>query len=318
VGELQNFGKYRVTGPHAGAWLDRIMAGRVPPPGRVSLSPMLSPAGRIIGDFTITCMGAEDYHLTASYRAQAYHMRWFEQHGTDGVTVENLSDTVTGFQIAGPRARDVLEAARGAPVDLRFLQAACMRIGMAPCRVQRLSYTGDLGFEIYTEARFQRHLWDVLWAAGQPFGLAPFGMRAMMSLRLDRGFGAWMAEYSPDYTPAETGLDRFMKGPEGADFIGKEAFLSSRATRRLVTFEVDAGDADVQGYEPIWHAGGVVGFCTSGGYSHHMGRSIAIGFLPLDLLGTTDPLEIEILGERRAARILTEMPFDPTGARMRA
>ncbi|CAN0583828.1 unnamed protein product, partial [Ectocarpus sp. 12 AP-2014] len=222
INETQNFGKYTVKGPGARAWLERLMAGRVPQPGRVSLSPLLSEQGKLVGDFTISCLSEDYFQLTASYGAQAFHMRWFDRHLDSGVEVENVSDTHTGFQIAGPMARAVLAACTTYPVEtLKFLDVAVMDVGMAPCIVQRVSYTGDLGYEIYCNPMQQRHLWDVLWDAGQPHEMKPFGMRAMMSLRLDKGFGGWMREYSPDYTPAETGLDRFIAWSKPVEFIGR-------------------------------------------------------------------------------------------------
>ena len=320
INELQNFGKYRVTGTGACAWLDRIMAGRVPKPGRLSLSPMLSPKGRIIGDFTISCLTETEYLLTASYGAQAFHWRWFQQHLPQDVQVENISDRRTGFQVAGPRARDVLAAASRDPVDLKFMDLRRMTIGMADCLVQRVSYTGDLGYEIYCDVTSQRALWQSLWDAGQPHGITPFGMRAMMSLRLDRFFGSWMAEYSPDYTAAETGLDRFIHWQKNTDFIGRAIAEAERAqgpARKLMQFEVEAADADVQGYEPIWVNGEVVGFCTSGGYAHHTGASLAMGFLPAEIAASTERAEIEILGEMRAAKVVRQPAFDPAGKRMR-
>ncbi len=320
INELQNFGKYRVSGNGARAWLDRVMAGRVPKPGRLSLSPMLSPRGRLIGDFTITCLSDTEFRLTASYGAQAFHWRWFENHRTDDVTLENVSDTCTGFQIAGPRARDVLTACTRDPVDLKFMDVRCMTIGMADCLVQRVSYTGDFGYEIYCDTASQRALWHVLWQAGQDHDMTPFGMRAMMSLRLDRFFGSWMAEYSPDYTAAETGLDRFIDWDKDTDFIGRRAAEAERATgpaRKLVRFQVAAEDADVHGYEPIWLQDEVVGFCTSGGYAHHSGASLAMGFLPTDRIEMTKTVEIEILGQRRKARVVKTPVFDPDGLRMR-
>jgi dimethylglycine dehydrogenase len=321
INEVQNFGKYRVSGPGARDWLNRIMAGRIPAPGRLSLSPMLSPAGRLIGDFTISCLGADDYRLTASYGAQNFHMRWFEQHQEDGVTIQNISDTSTGFQIAGPRSRDLLAACTRTDVGaLKFLDVVRMTVGMTDCLVQRVSYTGDLGFEIFCDPMAQRQLWQVLWTAGQPMGLTPFGMRAMMSLRLDRFFGSWMAEYSPDYTAAETGLDRFISFGKDTDFIGRSAVTAERKSgpaRRLAAFVVDADDADVQGFEPIWLDGRVQGFCTSGGYSHHAGQSVALGFLPSDRIAAGLGVEIEILGQRRNARLVTEPLFDPEGVRLR-
>ncbi|MEO9514777.1 MAG: FAD-dependent oxidoreductase [Paracoccaceae bacterium] len=321
INETHNFGKYEIRGGNARAWLDRIMAGRIPKMGRVSLTPMLSHKGKLIGDFTVSCLQEDLFQLTASYGSQAFHMRWFDQHQSHDVTISNISDTRTGFQIAGPNARKVLDAVtRGSVQDIRFLDVVQMDIGMAPCIVQRLSYTGDLGYEIYTSPMYQRHLWDELWTAGQGFGMKPFGMRAMMSLRLDRFFGSWMSEFSPDYTAAETGLDRFISWKKDVDFIGRtpaEAERENGASRRLCAFTVDADDTDVSGYEPIWLNGKVVGFCTSGGYSHCAQTSVAQGFLPTDRIVDGLEVEIEILGQMRKAQVMTKALFDPDGDRMR-
>ncbi len=321
INEVHNFGKYRITGPKARDWLDRIMAGRLPGPGRLSLTPMLSPRGKLIGDFTVSCLEEETFQLTASYGAQAFHMRWFLQHQEDGVTIENISDKLNGFQIAGPRARDLLAACTRSDIsDMRFMDVRPLTVGMTDCLVQRVSYTGDLGYEIFCDPMAQRQLWSTLWTAGQDHGIAPFGMRAMMSLRLDKFFGSWMAEYSPDYTPAETGLDRFISFRKEVDFIGRTAAEAARASgpaRRLAAFVVAAEDADVQGYEPIWLDGRVQGFCTSGGYSHHAGQSVALGFLPTDRIQDGLAVEIEILGQMRKARLTATPLFDAAGARMR-
>ena len=321
INEVQNFGKYRVTGPQARDWLDVIMAGRIPAPGRLSLTPMLSPKGRLIGDFTVSCLEDDTFQLTASYGSQAYHMRWFAQNEERGVRVENISDKLTGFQLAGPRARDILQATTRDDVGkMRFMDVRKLVVGQVACTVQRVSYTGDLGFEIYCDPMHQRALWDVLWAAGAPQGLTPFGMRAMMSLRLDKFFGSWLSEFSPDYTAAETGMDRFICFTKEADFIGRAAAEAERATppdRKLCALIVDAEDADVTAYEPIFIGGEVVGFCTSGGYSHHLGMSIAQGFLPRHLALEGAQVEIEILGQMRRAQVSTTPLFDTDGARMR-
>lgn len=320
INEVHNFGKYLVTGTGARDWLDRIMAGRVPQPGRVSLTPMLSPRGRLIGDFTISCLTETEFQLTASYGSQAFHMRWFQQHGTGGVHVKNISDTRNGFQIAGPKAQELLKACTRSDADLRFLDVRPMTVGMTDCLVQRVSYTGDLGYEIYCDPMAQRQLWQTLSDAGKPLGMVPFGMRAMMSLRLDKFFGSWLSEYSPDYTAAETGLDRFISFAKNADFIGRSAAEAERAhgpARKLAAFEVAADDADVHGYEPIWLEGKVQGFCTSGGYSHHAGKSIALGFLPTGQIAEGLAVQIEILGQMREARKITTALFDADGSRMR-
>ena len=321
INEVHNFGKYRITGTGARAWLDRIMAGRVPKPGRLSLTPMLSPKGKLIGDFTISCLDEETFQLTASYGSQAFHMRWFLKHKEPGVNIENISDKLNGFQIAGPRARDVLQAVTRSDIsDMRFMDIRPLTIGMTECLVQRVSYTGDLGYEIYCDPMAQRQLWATLWEAGQPHGMKPFGMRAMMSLRLDKFFGSWLSEFSPDYTAAETGLDRFVSFKKETDFIGRDAAEAERkngTARQLVAFEVDADDADVNAYEPVWIDGQVQGFCTSGGYSHHAGKSIALALIPRDKAGPSLVAEIEILGQMRRATLLTEPLFDGNGARMR-
>ena len=321
INEVHNFGKYLVTGPNARDWLDRIMAGRIPKQGRVSLTPMLSPKGRLIGDFTVSCLGPEAFQLTASYGAQAYHMRWFEQNEAQGVRVENISDRLNGFQIAGPKARDVLVACTRDPVaDMRFMDLRRATVGMVDCLIQRVSYTGDLGYEIYCDPMAQRALWKMLWEEGQKHGMKPFGMRAMMSLRLDRFFGSWLSEFSPDYTPGETGMDRFISFTKNTDFIGRAAAEDERnkgSERQLVAFEVDALDADPHAYEPIWIDGSVQGFCTSGGYSHHAEKSVALALIPRSMAKEGLEAEIEILGEKRPARLITEPLFDPEGERFR-
>ena len=323
INEIHNFGKYLVTGPSARDWLDVIMAGRIPKPGRLSLTPMLSHKGRLIGDFTVTCLADDRFQLTASYGAQAYHLRWFEQNLRDGVAVENISTRRIGFQIAGPNARALLAKTTREDVSaeaFRFMDAKEMDVGLCRALVQRVSYTGDLGYEIYVGADDQRALYHTLAEAGADLGLRPFGMRAMMSLRLDKFFGSWLREFGPDYMPAETGMDRFTAYNKPSDWIGKAAALAEKAagpSRKICAFEVDAKDADIVAYEPIFVGGEVVGFCTSGGYSHHARKSIALGFVPTDMINDDLSVEIEILGEMRPARILTAPLFDADGARMR-
>ena len=195
-----------------------------------------------------------------------------------------------------------------------------MAVGSCRAIVQRISYTGDFGFEIYVDAADQAALYRTLSEAGRGFGLTPFGMRAMMSLRLEKSYGSWFREYRPDYMPAETGLDRFVHYDKGADFIGKAAALAEHDAgpkRRLCTFVVEAGEADAWADEPIWVDGEVVGFVTSGGYAHYVEKSVALGFLPMELIEEGRAVEIEILGERRPARLISEPLFDPKGERLR-
>ncbi len=324
ITEIHNFGKYQVNGAGARDWLDRMMAGRIPKTGRVGLTPMLSPKGRLIGDFTISTLAEDRFQLTASFAAQDYHTRWFVQHLLeDGVSIENVSTSRIGFQIAGPNARELLSRVTNGDVSndaFRFMDVREMAVGASDAIVQRVSYTGDLGFEIYVAAAEQAALYETLAAAGGDLGLTPFGMRAMMSLRLEKSYGSWFREYRPDYMPAETGLDRFVRYDKPVEFIGKAAALEERdrgPKRRLCTFVVDADDADVWADEPIWVDNEVVGFVTSGGYAHNAKASVALGFLPVDMIEEGRAIEIEILGERRPARLITAPLFDADGARLR-
>ena len=325
LNEVHNFGKYEVSGPDAFDYLNTIMAGKIPEPGRLSLNPMLSPKGRIIGDFTVAQLRPGVFQLTASYTAQAFHMRWFEQQqrGRD-VFVDNCSKTRIGFQIAGPNARELLARVTTSNVSnesFPFLSVAEMEVGQCQAIVQRVSYTGDRGYEIYVPAHHQIALYQILTEAGKDLGLKPFGMRAMMSLRLDKSFGSWMREFKPDYGVLETGLDRFVDYEKESHFIGKKAALAEKekgVKRKLCTFVVDAVDADANAYEPIWHDGEVVGFVTSGGYSHYAKKSIAFGFLPSELIVEGRQVEIEILGEMIAASLYSKPLFDPLNEYLRS
>ena len=324
MNEIHNFGKYLVEGAGSRDWLDYVMAGRIPKPGRVGLTPMLSPSGKLIGDFTVSCLDEDSFFLIASFSAQAYHMRWFIQHLPEtGVNLRNVSTERVGFQIAGPDARKLLASAVMTDVSntaLPFLAVDQFDIGACRAHIQRISYTGDLGYEIYVDQKDQVALYEALSQAGTDFQMKPFGMRAMMSLRLEKSFGAWMREYRPDYMPTEVGLERFVDYDKTREFIGKTSVLRERETdpkRRLCTFLVDANDADVHGDEPIWLGDEVVGFATSGGFAHYVGESLALGFLPVSLIAEDREVEIEILGDRRKAVVKRKPLFDPQGIRMR-
>ncbi len=322
INEIHNFGKYRVHGTGARQWLDWIMAGRIPKPGRIALNPMLSQSGRIIGDFTVTCLEEHNFLLTASFAAQAYHLRWFEQYlPEDGsVSISNESVERLGFQIAGPKARTVLQSLTSESLsdkDFGFFDARSIRLDLAeqPIDVlaQRVSYTGDLGYELYVRRSEQKQLYAVLVQAGQPHGMRPFGMRAMMSLRLEKSYGSWMREFKPDYTPMETGLSQFVLYDKPADFIGKSAALSERdagSERTLCTCRVEATDADVWGDEPVYAMRdgeeAVVGFVTSGGYAHYSETSVAFVLVPRVYAVEGQTLQIEILGERINATVYTQ------------
>jgi len=321
--ETSNFAKYEVTGPGAGAWLEQILANRLPREGWLTLSPMLNDEGKLIGDFTIANAGRGRFFVFGSGIAEQYHLRWFEAHlPPSGVALRALRTELLGIGIAGPRSRELLSRLTGDDVSaaaLPFLGFRAMDVAMLPAHVGRISFTGELGYEIWVPADCQLALHDAIVAVGTDLGLRHYGARALNSLRLEKSFGNWAREYRPIYTPAEAGLDRFI-AIDKPDFVGRAAVRRDReheAARRLVTFVVAAADADAIGDEPVWHDGGVVGWITSGGYGHCVGKSIALGYVPAAISTATSGFEIEILGERRSASIAPRALHDPTGDRMR-
>ena len=322
--EISNFAKYEIAGPGAEAWLDRLLPNTLPKPGRIVLSPMLNEQGKLIGDFTVARLSGEDFCLFGSGIAEDYHMRWFLAHLPDsGVSLRALGTDLVGLQIAGPKARDLL--ARVADEDVskdafRFMAIRPMGIGMIPALVGRISFTGDLGYEIWVTPDYLRALYDLLTVEGAERGLKPFGGRALNSLRLEKSWGSWAREYRPIYTPWEAGLDRFVAPDKKPDFIGRDALLAARdagSQQRLVTLVVDADDADVVGDEPIFRDDKVVGWVTSGGYAHHVGCSVAMGYVEAGALDEGADYGVEIIGDIRAARVQSEPLFDPKAERMR-
>jgi dimethylglycine dehydrogenase len=331
--EISNYAKYRVTGEGCGAWLSSLLTARMPAPGRITLTAMLNEAGRIVGEFTVARpTDAETFYLFGSLPAEVHHSRWFRHHlPRDGsIRFEVLGLGLVGLSVAGPRSRDVLNDV--APdLDLSteafpFMTFREVDLGMTPVLLARINYAGDLGYELWVAPEYQRELFDRIVAAGRPLGLRLFGMRALMSLRLEKSYGTWFREYRPIYTPAEGGITRYIRLDH--EFIGRAAHEAELAdggpTRRLVTMVVEPdpdAPADVIGDEPIWHNGSVVGWVTSGGYGHHVKASIALGYVPAELATRDGPggegFEIEIIGRRRPARLQPEPLFDPQGVRMR-
>ena len=325
LAEISGFSKFSVKGPGARDFLDRVMACKVPNPGRMTLAPMLKHDGKLIGDLSLACLGEGDYFLAGSGMAENYYMRWWEQHlpKNGSVRVEAIGLGLTGLTVAGPNARKVLEKLTHADVSsagFRFMAIKRMTLEFAPCLVGRVSFTGDLGYEIWMKPEYQRHVFDRLMEAGKEFGIKLFGLRALNSMRLEKNFGGWAREYRPLYGPLEAGLDRFVAYEKPADFIGKEAVLKERASGgklRLKMFTVEAKDADVIGDEPIWLDGNVVGWVTSGGFAHNSGASMAIGYVPKEHANADGPWQIELLGEMLPARIQHAPIWDANAERMR-
>ncbi|MBN9066455.1 MAG: GcvT family protein [Rhizobiales bacterium] len=263
VTEIANFAKYEVSGPGAEAFLNRLMTNRMPKKGRIVLTPMLNEFGKLIGDFTIAHAGDERFMVWSSSAAQKYHMRWFERHlpkdgsANGAVRIHRFDMTLVGLSIAGPKSQELLRKLVDQDIstkNFRFMDFREMAVGGAPCMVNRITYTGDLGYEIWMQPAYQRLVYRAIKEAGAEFGIADFGMRALLSMRLEKNFPTWFRELRPIYGPFEGGMDRFVK-MEKNDFIGREAAakeLEAGPKLRRVSFMVDALDADVMGDEPIW------------------------------------------------------------------
>ena len=323
--ETSGFAKYVIQGEDAELWLDQILACRIPKHGRMCLAPMLNEKGKLVGDFTLTRMDDEDFLLIGSGVAEEYHLRWFSEYLDPELDVHVIpqSSTMLGLAVAGPKSRELMQ--KVSPYDFsndyfRFMEMKQVSVGLVECLVGRVSYTGDLGYEIWMEAENQRSVFQTLMQEGESLGIGLFGLRALNSLRLEKNFGSWAREFRPIYGPMEAGLNPFVAYDKEADFIGKEIARKEKeegGNLRLRTFVVDAKDADVIGDEPIWHGGEVKGWVTSGGFAHGSGVSMAMGYVPREIADQTSGWEIEILNERCSCKLQPKPLFDPEAKIMR-
>ncbi len=328
--ETTAYARYEVTGPGAAQWLDHLMASSLPMVGRIKLAPMLNARGHLMGDLTVSRLAEERFWITGSYYLQEWHQRWFAEHlPSDGsVHLANLCDDWCGFSLSGPSSRDILAQLVAIDLDhasVPFLSVREATVAGTDAVLGRISLTGELGYEITVPAAQQRALLAALREVGEPLGMRLIGDRAIDSLRLEKGYGIWSTEFTQAYTPAMSGLDRFVDFDK-PDFIGRGAVLAARESepaRRLALLAIDSSDADASGDEGIWREGRLVGFTTSGAYGHHVGASLALGYVDTQLVdatsaGTGTDLVVDVVGEPRPARILPVPPFDPTGARLRS
>lgn len=342
--ETTGFAKFEFFGPGSREYLNKILAGRIPKPGRMALTPMLNRGGTLIGDLTVACLGpaigqaegpyntitggatsnidgAERFLVFGSGVAQSYYERWFDQHLPADGSVRYVTHgyEMTGLSIAGPNSRALLEKLTNAdvsPVVFRFMDFRRMDVGMVPLYCGRVTFTGDLGYEFWMPASYQRHVFDLIRDAGKEFDMTLFGSHALNSLRLEKSFGSWAREYRPLYDPVEAQFGRFIRKDGG--FIGAEALAKREHKLELCTWVVDATEHDVIGDEPIWHNGEVVGWVTSGGYAHAQEKSVAMGYVPVSISGESVGFEIEIVRDRREATRLDQCLYDPSGALMRS
>ena len=319
--DITGFSRFEVSGPNAEAWLNKVMASKLPNPGRASLAPMLSEEGKLKGDLTIFNWGDGTWWIMGSYYLRAWHMRWFNDHLTDGVSIHDLGENWAGFSLSGPKSKEVISRITDFPVDeLKFMGCANMDIGLIKAKVGRLSVTGELGYEINCRIGDHIGLRRLLLEAGAECGIREFGFNALLSLRLEKGFGIWSAEFTQGYTPGMTGMDRWIDW-EKDQFIGQSAALKERdgngPSQKLVMLEVEASDADASGYEPVWNNDNLVGFVTSGGYGHTLNKSLAMALINSDLAQEDQNLKVHVVGVEKDAKVIQMSPYDPEGSVMR-
>ena len=318
--DISGFSRFEVAGPNAEAWLDKMMASKLPKPGRAKLAPMLAPSGRLMGDLTLFNWGDGTWWIMGSYYLRAWHMRWFNDHLDDGVQVRDLGEEVCGFALAGPKSANVLQKLVTNDLSpMPFMGCATFDVGLIQARVARMSVTGEKGYEI--NCRYGDHitLRRMLLEAGASEGIREVGFNALLSTRLEKSFGIWSAEFTMGYTAAQTGMDRWIDWDK--PFIGKDKALAERdgngPAQKVVTLEIADGDADAIGYEPVWQNGDMVGFVTSGGYGHTLGKSLAMAMVNVEAAGDGTDLSVHVVGVERAAKVIPASPYDPQGKAMR-
>ena len=322
--DLSGFAKFELAGPGAAKALDRLCANRLPRVGRIALTQMLTPKGRVWGEATVARLAEDRFYLVAAAVAELHHRDWIAAHlpARGRIAFTDVTTQYGTLVLAGPRARDVLAKLTRADLSnaaFPWLSAREIEIAGLPVRALRVTYVGELGWELHHRFEYQAALYEALKAAGAEFGIVDFGTRAMDSLRLEKGYRAWGSDLTAEVDPIEAGLERLVAF-DGRNFIGRRA-LAARRRRpkwRCVLLAVEAGDADALPNAPVYAGEARVGIVSSGGYGHTVGRSLALAYVALASAAPDTRLDIDILGDRRAATVLPAAPHDPENARLRA
>ena len=320
--EIANYAKHEFKGPGSREFLNYILAGRLPRPGRINLTPMLTSKGKLYGDLTVACMEDEYFILFGSGLMQEAHRRWFEKRLPEkGVSYANRSDDYHGVAISGPKSRELLKRITRDDVtsgSFRFRDIRQTYVGNVPAIIIRMSFSGELGYEIYCKPHYLIKLAENIEEAGKDLRFLWFGARALLSMRLEKQWGVWTMDFRPDFTAAESGLDAFIDWNK--DFIGKEA--AERENRngtkqKLVTLTIESEEIDVSNDEAILKNGEPIGYVSSGGYAHYVNKSVALGYVPTEHSKPGTKVQVEILGEMYNAEVQDKPLYDPDGTRMR-
>jgi dimethylglycine dehydrogenase len=324
--DMSAFAKCEVSGPGAEAWLDAILTNRVPKKtGRVTLTYLLTERGGVRAEFTLTRIGRDRFYLISAAALEAHDFDTLEKllPADNSVRLDKVTTARGVLVLAGPRSREVL--AKVADIDVSnqafpWLTARSLSVGPASLIAMRVNFVGELGYELHHPIETQNAIFDALMAAGAPFGVKPFGIRAMDSLRLEKSYKLVGRELSIEYAALESGLERFVDFDKGP-FLGRDALVAWRDkgfANTLVTLEVQGvADADARGSEPVMKNGAMIGRTTSGGYGWRTGKSLALAMLKPELARIGEEVDLRILGETRRAVVIADSPYDPQNRALR-
>ena len=324
--DITGFSKFEASGPGAEAWLDRILANKLPQKiGRVGLSHALTIRGGVRSEFTVTRLSEDSFYLVSSGGAERYDWDFLQKRlpGDGSVQLTNNTTRFATLVVAGPKARDILQPITDCDLSndsFKWLTMQETLVGLAPVNLLRVNFVGELGWEIHHPIEWQRHIFGEIVRAGEAHGLAMCGMRAMDSLRMEKSYRMWAQDLTREYTVLEAGMGRFVHYDK--DFVGKEALLRQQkegVPRNFVTLEISGiKDADPLGNEPLWKGGKMVGRATAGAHGHFIGKTLALAYVDAGEGEVGAEMEIEILGDRYAAKVIEESPHDPENKRLRA
>ena len=324
--DLPGFTKFEVTGKSAATWLDHMVAGALPKPGRTALNYFCAPSGGIVTEMTVTQFAPDRYWLISAAAGERHDEDWLRSHlpaGADAPRIENLTARYGTLIVVGPKSREVLAAVTSADLSNAAFPWLSMReipIGYAKAIAMRVNYVGELGWELHLPVEHLAQVYALVWEAGEKHGIHDYGLYAMDSLRLEKCYRSWKADLTTEYTPFMASLDRFVRLDKPGGFIGQEALRREAASgprERFVPLIVDAADADAAAVSIVYHGKEVVGLVTSGGYGYRLRQSIALAYVRTDLSQPGTKLEVEILGERRSAVVAAEPLYDPQNLKLR-
>ena len=325
--DMTPFAKYEVSGEGAEAWLDRLVANRLPKPGRIALVHLLSQNGGVRCEFTVFRDGPQRFYLVGPGALEAHDWDCLRKAcPRDGsVELQKVTTQYGVLVLAGPRSREVLQKLTDTDLSnaaFPWLSGRWLSVGAAHARCLRVNFVGELGYELHHPIEMQTYMFDKLMDAGAAAGIRPYGIKAMGALAIEKSYRLIGRELSIEYAAFESGLERFVH-PDKGPFVGRDALLAWQQKgfrNRFVTLEVlgvGEGDSDVRGSEPVRHRGRLVGRCSNGGFGWRVGKSLALAMVEPELGAIGQELDVTILGETRRAVVITESPFDPGNARLR-